>query len=81
MFDEYKEQIKSEVADVKNSGGRWGGAITAALFLQEFVGEGIRWAHLDIAGPCFVESEKPYRPAGGTGAAVRTILRFLEDLA
>jgi leucyl aminopeptidase len=78
LEDEYWEMIKSDVADMKNSGGRYGGAITAALFLREFVGEGIRWAHLDIAGPCLVESDKPYRPAGGTGVMVRTLLRYLE---
>ncbi len=78
LEDEYWDMIKSDVADMKNSGGRWGGAITAALFLREFVDEGIKWAHLDIAGPCLVESDKPYRPAGGTGVMVRTLLRYLE---
>ncbi|MEK7863772.1 MAG: aminopeptidase, partial [Chloroflexota bacterium] len=77
---EYLEMIKSDVADMKNSGGRWGGAITAALFLREFVDEGIDWAHLDIAGPALVESDRPYRPAGGTGVMVRTLLRYLEEL-
>ncbi len=77
--DDYLDMIKSDVADMKNSGGRWGGAITAALFLREFVAEGIPWAHLDIAGPAFVESDKPYRPAGGTGVMVRTLLRYIEE--
>jgi leucyl aminopeptidase len=79
LENEYLEMIKSDVADMKNSGGRWGGAITAALFLREFVEEGIPWAHLDIAGPALVESERPYRPAGGTGVMVRTLLRYLEE--
>jgi leucyl aminopeptidase len=79
LEEEYWDMIKSDVADMKNSGGRWGGAITAALFLKEFVDEGIPWAHLDIAGPCLVESDKPYRPAGGTGVMVRTLLRWLEE--
>ncbi|MFN3487256.1 MAG: aminopeptidase, partial [Planctomycetota bacterium] len=79
LEEEYWEMIKSDVADMKNSGGRWGGAITAALFLKEFVADGIPWAHLDIAGPCLVESDKPYRPAGGTGVMVRTLLRWLEE--
>jgi len=79
LDDDYWEMIKSDVADMKNSGGRWGGAITAALFLKEFVDEGISWAHVDIAGPALVESDKPYRPAGGTGVMVRTLLRWLED--
>jgi leucyl aminopeptidase len=79
LDDDYWDLIKSDVADMKNSGGRWGGAITAALFLKEFVDEGIPWAHIDIAGPALVESDKPYRPAGGTGVMVRTLLRWLED--
>ena len=78
--DDYFDMIKSHIADVKNSGGRWAGAITAALFLQEFVEPGIAWAHLDIAGPALVESDKIYRPTGGTGVMVRTLLRYLEDL-
>ncbi|HVR87885.1 MAG TPA: leucyl aminopeptidase, partial [Planctomycetota bacterium] len=79
LENEYMEMIKSDVADMKNSGGRWGGAITAALFLREFVDEGIPWAHLDIAGPALVENDRPYRPAGGTGVMVRTLLRYLEE--
>ena len=81
LVDEYWDMIKSDVADMKNSGGRWGGSITAALFLKEFVDEGIPWAHIDIAGPALTESSQPYKPAGGTGVGVRTILRFLEQLA
>jgi leucyl aminopeptidase len=79
LEEDYFEMIKSHIADVKNSGGRWGGAITAALFLKEFVGEGIAWAHLDIAGPALVERDQPYRPTGGTGVMVRTLLRYLES--
>lgn len=74
MFKEYGDQIKSEVADIKNVGdGRWGGAITAAKFLEEFVA-GKPWAHLDIAGPAFLESPKPWLDAGGTGTYVRTLV-------
>ena len=66
MFPEYKEQIKSNVADIKNVGeGRWGGAITAAKFLEEFV-QGKPWVHLDIAGPAFLENPKPWIDAGAT---------------
>jgi leucyl aminopeptidase len=79
LEDDYMDMIKSHIADMKNSGGRWGGAITAALFLREFVDPGIAWAHLDIAGPAFTESEKLYRPSGGTGVMVRTLLRYLEE--
>jgi leucyl aminopeptidase len=78
---EYFDMIKSDVADMKNSGGRWGGSITAALFLKEFVDPGIPWAHIDIAGPALVESNKTYHPAGGTGVMVRTLLRYLEAQA
>jgi leucyl aminopeptidase len=74
MFSEYAEQIRSEVADIKNIGnGRWGGAITAAKFLEEFVG-GKPWVHLDIAGPAFLDSAKPWIDAGGSGFAVRTLV-------
>lgn len=76
MFPEYKEQIKSNVADIKNVGeGRWGGAITAAKFLEEFV-QGKPWVHLDIAGPAFLENAKPWLDAGGTGAGLRTLVEL-----
>jgi leucyl aminopeptidase len=77
MFPEYGQQIRSEVADIKNIGeGRWGGAITAAKFLEEFVGD-TPWAHLDIAGPAFLESSKPWLDAGGSGAFVRTLVEVV----
>ena len=81
LYGEYLEHIKSDVADIKNTGIRWGGAITAALFLREFVRPGLRWAHLDIAGPAFGEKEYSYIKKGGTGAGVRTLIRFLLDRA
>jgi leucyl aminopeptidase len=74
MFPEYSELIKSEVADIKNVGeGRWGGAITAAKFLEEFVA-GKPWVHMDIAGPAFLEKSKPWLDGGGTGIYVRTLV-------
>jgi len=76
LVKEYREEIKSSVADLKNVGGSYGGAITAALMLQEFV-DGVPWAHLDIAGPSFAEKEMPTCPKGGTGFGVRTLLKFL----
>jgi leucyl aminopeptidase len=76
LVKEYREEIKSSVADIKNVGGSYGGAITAALLLQEFVSE-VPWAHLDIAGPAFAEKESPTCPKGGTGFGVRTLLKFL----
>ncbi len=78
MFDEYNEQIKSDVADVKNVGGRWAGAITAALFLKKFVGE-YKWVHLDIAGTAILEESLPYAPRGGSGVGVRLLVQFLKN--
>jgi leucyl aminopeptidase len=80
LWDEYLELLRSEHADIKNTGGRWGGAINAALFLREFT-EGVPWAHLDIAGPAWAERSSPLGPAGGTGYGVRTLLSFLEESA
>lgn len=76
----YKKQLESEVADVKNIGGRYGGALFAGLFLQEFVGEGIPWAHLDIAGPARSDSDEFEIPKGGTGVGVRTLLALIEEM-
>jgi leucyl aminopeptidase len=79
MFQEYGEQIRSKVADIKNIGeGRWGGAITAAKFLEEFVA-GKPWVHVDIAGPAFLENAKPWMDAGGTGAFVRTLVEVARN--
>jgi len=76
MFRDYEQQIKSDVADIKNVGeGRWGGAITAAKFLEEFV-DGKPWVHIDIAGPSFLEKTKPWLDGGGTGAFVRTLVEI-----
>jgi leucyl aminopeptidase len=72
VFDDYLDQLKSEIADLVNTGGRPAGAITAAMFLKEFAG-GLPWAHLDIAGTAWVEEAKPYLPKGASGVAVRTL--------
>lgn len=72
LFDEYREMIRGEAADIINSAGRWAGANTAAMFLREFVGE-TPWAHLDIAGTAWAEERKAYQPKGATGVAVRTL--------
>jgi leucyl aminopeptidase len=76
LIDEYREHLKSEVADLNNVGPRGGGAITAGLFLREFAGS-TPWAHLDIAGPAFSEKDLPLAPKGATGVAVRTLLTYL----
>jgi leucyl aminopeptidase len=79
MFPEYGELIRGGVADIKNVGeGRWGGAITAAKFLEEFVA-GKPWTHIDIAGPAFSEKPKPHHDAGGTGAFVRTLVEVARN--
>lgn len=79
MFDLYDEKVKSKIADIKNVGdGRWGGAITAAKFLENFVGDH-PWVHIDIAGPAFADSPKPYRDAGATGVMVRTLVNWIES--
>jgi len=76
LVDSLKEQLKSDRADMKNAGERWGGAISAALFLHAFAKE-TPWAHLDIAGPSHAAKERGYVPKGGTGFAVRTLVEFV----
>ena len=73
LFEEYRESLKSEIADMLNSPGRAAGAITAAMFLKEFVGT-TPWAHLDIAGTAWAEDARPWTPKGATGAMVRTLV-------
>ncbi len=77
--DEYKEQIKSQIADMKNTGGRWGGAITAAMFLKEFVDDSTPWLHLDIAGVAWIEDSSPWIAKGPSGIAVRTLAEFVRS--
>ncbi len=80
MFDEYKELLKSENADIKNIGNRWGGAIAAAKFL-EFFANNVPWVHLDIAGTSDTEKEKGYLVKGATGIPVRTLINFVQAMA
>ena len=75
MYEEYKELNKSDIADIKNSAGRWGGAITAAQFLAEFI-EDTPWVHLDIAGPFLSDKDRTYIVKGATGVAVRTLVNL-----
>jgi leucyl aminopeptidase len=76
MWDDYREQIKSDVADVKNTGGRAAGSITAALFLQEFV-DGYPWVHLDVAGTAYSQADLGWIPRGPTGTPVGTFVEFV----
>ena len=79
LFADYAADIESDVADLKNiSGARWGGSIVAAVFLQQFVGEGIAWAHLDIAGAARAEGASAEISKGGTGTATRTLVSWVE---
>ena len=74
----YKESLKSPNADLKNVGTRWGGAIIAGQFIEEFV-EKLPWLHLDIAGPAFIESKSKFGSAGGTGAGTRLLYEFIKN--
>lgn len=79
LWDDYHSLIKSNYADVKNVGGRWAGAITAACFLEKFVDENYQWAHLDIAGPAFQEDTIPYNSKTMTGYGVRLLIEYLRQ--
>jgi leucyl aminopeptidase len=75
LVEEYRDQLKSEIADFTNTGGRAAGSITAALFLMEFSGD-LPWAHLDIAGTAWADEGAPFMPKGATGVAVRTLAQL-----
>jgi leucyl aminopeptidase len=79
LFEEYKRQIKSDIADMKNSGGRKASTITAGLFLQNFVSKA-DWLHIDIAGKEFNDKAEFHRPKGGTGFGVRTLCEYVRTL-
>jgi leucyl aminopeptidase len=78
VYDDYKDLLKSEIADFTNTGGRPGGAISAALFIKEFAGE-LPWVHIDIAGTAWAEEARPYQPKGATGVGVRTLAELALD--
>ena len=79
LFEEYREYLKSDIADIKNHGGRNGALVTSAFFLSEFAGK-IPWVHLDIAGTAWIEKEKPYTPKGSSGIGVRLMVNFIEGM-
>ncbi|HVF52407.1 MAG TPA: leucyl aminopeptidase [Actinomycetota bacterium] len=81
IFEEYRKDLESEIADQKNIGTRYGGSIIGALFLSEFVPQGVPWAHLDIAGTARAETDSDESPKGGTGVATRTLLHWLRTLS
>jgi len=78
LDEEYKEQIRSSIADIMNTGGRWGGAVTAAMFLKEFAEE-TPWIHLDIAGTAWMDDNKAWIAKGPSGVAVRSLVEFVRD--
>ena len=78
LDDEYRDQLKSPIADLPNIGTRWGGSITAAMFLKQFA-DPTAWIHLDIAGTAWIEKEKPYLPEGPSGIPVRTLVQLAMD--
>jgi leucyl aminopeptidase len=78
LNDELQGQLKSPIADSKNTGTRMGGAITAALFLKMFVDDRVNWAHIDLAGPASSEKETDYLAKGGTGFGVRTLVGLID---
>jgi leucyl aminopeptidase len=78
LDEDYKESIKSNIADIMNTGGRWGGAVTAAMFLKEFA-EDVPWIHLDIAGTAWMEENKPWIAKGPSGIAVRSLVELARD--
>jgi leucyl aminopeptidase len=80
IYEEAREELRSEIADLVNSAGRAGGAVTAAAFLREFAG-GRPWVHLDIAGTAWAEEKKAYQPKGATGAAVRLLIELAMSAA
>ena len=80
LDEEYREVIRSGIADIVNSGGRWGGAVNAAMFLKEFV-EDTPWIHLDIAGTAWMEESKPWIAKGPSGIAVRSLIEFVKGFA
>ena len=77
MFKEYFDSLKSDIADMKNTGSRYGGASAAGLFLKEFVSDNVKWAHIDIAGTAFLEKPQKEFISGATGAGVRTLLNYI----
>lgn len=79
LFDEYKEYLKSDIADLKNTGGKSGSLVSSACFLREFAGD-TPWVHLDIAGTAWAEKEKPYIPKGASGIGVRLLMNFMKEL-
>jgi leucyl aminopeptidase len=80
LYDEFAKDVTSEIADLRNSAGRWAGSLTAGKFLEAFV-EKTPWIHLDIAGTAYLDSESPYAAKGPTGTPIRAFVALVEALA
>ena len=80
LYEEYKDYLKSDIADIKNVGGRIGSLMASAYFLYEFA-EQTPWVHLDIAGTAWIEKDRPYIPKGASGIGLRLILNLIERIA
>ena len=80
LYEEYLSYLESDWADLKNSGSRWGGSVTAGTFLKQFVPDKVSWAHLDIAGVAYNEKEHNGLPKGASGFGVVLVTSFLENL-
>jgi leucyl aminopeptidase len=80
LYDEFAKDVTSEIADLRNSAGRWAGSLTAGKFLEAFV-EKVPWIHLDIAGTAYLDAESAYAAKGPTGTPVRAFVALVEDLA
>jgi len=78
LYEDYRSELESEIADIKNIGTRYGGSIFGALFLKDFVPDGIRWAHLDIAGASRAESDRDEISKGPTGVGTRTLIEWID---
>ena len=79
IYDEHREMLKSPIADCKNIGGKLGGTITAAAFLEQFIEDGVEWTHLDMAGPAWFDSQKSYVPRYATGIGVRLLVDYIKN--
>ena len=79
LVEELKDQLKSDTADLKHTGDRWGGSISATLFLREFIGNAKNWIHCDIAGPAIGDRVRGWDPKGGTGHGILTFLKLIEN--
>jgi leucyl aminopeptidase len=79
LFKEYEDYVKSDIADLKNAGGKSGALMSSAYFLSQFAAD-VPWVHLDIAGTAWLEKDRPYSPKGASGVGVRLLLNLIKEL-